>query len=147
MDVSSVMEAWRWSREWSGCGLGLGMSRIREVRRGRRASIVSGSRGAERGERKGWQRVWRVRVWFVRWVVRAVWAVMRRLVPFSTAACEERSFRWEETRAMISSWEVLFASVPRRARDSIADMRASREGEMPDMVSGSESLSLSEPSY
>ena len=139
MEVSSVMEACRWCREWSGCGLGFGMLRIRDVRRGRRASIVSGSRGAEKGERKGLQRVWRVRVWFVRCVMRAVWAVMRRLVPFSTVAWEERSFRWEETRVIISSWGLGFASVPRRARDSIADMRASREGEMPDVVSNSES--------
>lgn len=139
MDVRSLEEAWRWCRELSGCGLDLGMSVMRDVRRGRSASIVSGSRGAEKGERKGWQRVWRVRVWFVSCVVRAVWAVMRRLVLFSMPAWEERSFRWEETRAMISSWALPFASVPRRARDSIADMRASREGEMPGVVSKSES--------
>ena len=57
MDVRSLVEAWRWCRELSDCGLGLGMSVIRDVRRGSRASMVSGSRGGEKGERKGWQRV------------------------------------------------------------------------------------------
>lgn len=43
-----------------------------EERRGRSRSIVSAGGGVERGERSGWVRDCRRRVWCVRWAVRAL---------------------------------------------------------------------------
>lgn len=98
---------------------GCGRARIRDERSGRRESIVSAEGGRESGERRGCVRAWRRRVWYVRWDVRAMWAVARlwgeseyemfreggrckrgvpyRVVWFSTLACELRSRRWVAT--------------------------------------------------
>ena len=55
-----------------GCGR---RSRV-DVMRGRRASIVSGSGAVERGEKREDERDVKVRVWWVRCVVRAECAVV-----------------------------------------------------------------------
>lgn len=55
---------------------GRGIDSDRDIRRGRRESIVAGSGGGTRGERMVEVRFWRRRVWWVRWVVRAAWAVI-----------------------------------------------------------------------
>lgn len=155
MDCRSEVAAWRlwsWKRAW---GIGVGSVRRRAERRERRSEIISGSVGGERGEVRGCVRVRRVRVQVLRWVVRAVWVVIRlvrgvsyrsgdesaevayRVVPFSIPDCEGSSISESATRLATLSVSLPFASVPRRARLSIAAMRASNEGEMPSAFSKS----------
>lgn len=69
-----------WVRELrarSGDEGGGGMSEMVEVMSGRMESMSEGSGGGASGEKMCDVRVVTVRVWCVRWVVRAVWAVVR----------------------------------------------------------------------
>lgn len=72
----SVVVDWRVWREVRGLGSGMGSCRRRVTMSGNRGSMSDMSGGSESGEKSSWERVWRRRVWEVRWVVRALWAVM-----------------------------------------------------------------------
>ncbi len=65
---------WSWAR---GLASGRGRWSKRVAMEGRRGSMTGVSGGRERGEKRVWERVWRRRVWVVRWEVRALWAVTR----------------------------------------------------------------------
>lgn len=107
-------------------GDGWGRARRRDVNRGMRGAIADGSGGMLRGDRRGWARVWRRRLWWVSWVVRAVWAVTslwsrvssdnwtrsikrgreakaHRVVLLSTSVWEPRSLSDSDTVLHISS--------------------------------------------
>ena len=56
--------------------VGWGIISITIVSNGSRSATVSGSGGRDRGERMGKVREWRMRVWWTRFVERAVWALM-----------------------------------------------------------------------
>lgn len=71
----SIVLLWKACRVASGEGDGWGRERRSEVTRGRRTDTVEGSGGRLRGDRKGEVRVWRRRVWCVKWFVRATCAV------------------------------------------------------------------------
>ena len=73
--MRSAVLLWKACSMESGDGIGWGRARRREVSSGRRVDIVGGSGGRLRGDKSGCTRVWRRRLWWVRWVVRAMWAV------------------------------------------------------------------------
>lgn len=70
------MSACRAERDWRAGVDGRGMVSGRARSMGRRAAMASSSGGGVSGERRGKVRLWSWRVWWVRWVVRAVWAVI-----------------------------------------------------------------------
>jgi hypothetical protein len=72
----SVVVDWRVWREVRGLGTGMGSWRRRVAISSNRGSMSDMSGGRERGEKSDWDRVWRSRVWEVRWVVRALCAVI-----------------------------------------------------------------------
>lgn len=155
VDIISVVEAVRARREDVFRGFGVGMESSRGPRRGWRTSMSDGSKGGEIGERREEVRVVRRRVVWVRCDEREVCAVINlfqrhqyiysiplpiwfhREAPFSTPAWLPRSFKLSATRCIIVSASLPLASVPLLARCSMAAIRASSEGDMPSVSSGS----------
>lgn len=145
---SSRVERVRWDKETIGsveeCGRDWRVCSIS----GRSESISSADGIMARGPVKEAVREVRTRDWWVRWVVRESWAVLRlrwvsqgslkwvegelyRVAPFSIAIWLPRSRRCSVTRLTTSSEALPFSSIPRLARLSMAAMRASRAGVMP----------------
>lgn len=80
-----VVEERRRSIEERVCGSGAGRG-WRVERRGRSSSIEAVSGGRKSGEKRGWERFCRMRVWCVMCEVRAVWVVM--ILNGPTSVCE-----------------------------------------------------------
>ena len=72
---SSRVDSVRWERETRGSVEACGRRSSVDWMRGRRMSMSSWSSGVGRGPEKDAVREVRVRDWWVRWVVRASWAV------------------------------------------------------------------------
>jgi hypothetical protein len=67
---------WSWESELKAAVVGRGMFSLRLMRRGRSSSITSSSGGWTSGEKRGYVRPCKRRVWWRRCVDRAVCAVM-----------------------------------------------------------------------